>query len=351
VFDPRHLTAPLATADSGGVLLRVLIGLALLLAVVAIAVAAGAGSLAKDEIRTRTLALEKNAPFAEASREVELPGGDVALVAHFPREAEPGGAASDPGPVPAPIVLVHGTPDTMGAWGPLLFGEGALAGRFDVWAIEVTGHGMAAPADGPFPFQRCADFVARTIEALGLEGVTLVGNSYGGEFCWRAALDRPDLVGRLVLIDSSGLHRTQEQFLSEEVKMRDWGFAARLGYLLNSEPRVASALDPHFEGGADDGRVHEVWLGLENRGNWNAMIDLVRDENGARQDELADLAMPTLLVFGEHDEAYPPEDFGREFERRIPDARLEVVAGAGHYPHEQRPAVVARLLAGFAAGE
>lgn len=349
MLEPRHLAAPLAAADAGGVLLRVLIGLAVVIAVVAIAIAAGAGSLPKAEIRSRTLALEKNAPFAEASREVQLPGGDVALVAHFPRDVEPEGAAGEA--TPAPIVLVHGTPDTMGAWGPLLFGEGALAGRFDVWTIEVTGHGMAAPAEGPFPFQRCADFVARTLEALGLEGVTLVGNSYGGEFCWRAALDRPELVGRLVLIDSSGLHRTQEQFLSEEVKMRDWGFAARLGYLLNSEPRVASALDPHFEGGADDGRVHEVWLGLENRGNWNAMIDLVRDENGGREDELGDLAAPTLLVFGEHDEAYPPEVFGREFERRIPDARLEVVEGAGHYPHEQRPAEVARLLSAFASGE
>lgn len=342
--DPRHLQLPLAAADSGGVVLRVLFVLAVLVAIFAIAVALGAGSLPKDAIRARTLALEKNSPFAEALTEVGLAGGGVARVAHFPRSA---GAEDEPA---APIVLVHGTPDTMGAWGPLLFGEGALAGRFDVWTIEVTGHGMAAPADGPFPFQRCAEFVAGTIDALGLEGVTLVGNSYGGEFCWRAALDRPDLVGRLVLIDSSGLRRTQEQFLSEEVKMRDWGYPARLGYLLNSESRVASALDPHFEGGADEGRVHEVWLGLESRENWNAMIDLVRDENGGRQEELGDLAMPTLLVFGEHDEAYPPAEFGAEFERRIPDARLVVVDGAGHYPHEQRPAEVGRLIAGFAAG-
>ena len=49
----------------------------------------------------------------------------------------------------------------------------------------------------------------------------------------------PDLVDRLVLIDCSGLPRSFDQFLSEEVKMREWS-VARLGYLLNSEDRWPS---------------------------------------------------------------------------------------------------------------
>ena len=145
------------------------------------------------------------------------------------------------------------------------------------------------------------------------------------------------------------LPRSDEEFLPEEVKMREWS-VARLGYLLNSEDRVAFALDPHFDGAADDGRVHEVFLGLENRTNWGAMIDLVRDENGERADDLGRIAAPALLVFGELDQAYSPTTFGAEFERRIPDARLEVIEGAGHYPHEQEPATVARLLLEFHRG-
>ena len=179
----------------------------------------------------------------------------------------------------------------------------------------------------------------------------MVGNSYGGEFCWRAALDRPDLIAKLVLIDSSGLSRAPEEFLPEEVKMREWGFAARLGYLLNSESRVAFALDPHFDGNAPKERTREVFLCLENRGNWNATIDLARDENGGRSGELNALTQPTLLLFGEHDVAYPPGTFGAAFERRISDARLVVVKGAGHYPHETRPAEVAALIDAFARGE
>lgn len=330
----------------GGVLIRLLGLLVVLLLGLVVAIRAGFGSTATEDVRRETLAIPKNAPFAAALKEVVLDRtGETVYAAHLPAEE-----ASEP-----PLVLVHGTPDTMGAWEPLLFGEGGLAaalgGTRDVWAIEIIGHGMASAGDGPYPFQRCADFVGAALAALGLEDVVLVGNSYGGEFCWRAALDHPDRIGRLVLIDTSGLPRTEEQFLSEELKMRNWGLAARLGYLINSEDRVASALDPHFDGGADPGRVREVWLGLENRGNWNAMIDLVRDENGGRAGELGDLTQPTLLIFGEHDEAYPPSEFGAEFERRIPEARLEVVEGAGHYPHEQDPARVAELLLGFLSEE
>ncbi|MEM9380848.1 MAG: alpha/beta hydrolase, partial [Planctomycetota bacterium] len=306
------------------VVLSAFLGLVVLSAVGAIAVARGCGSMPLKSVRSGTMSLRKNARFAANLRLLAVPSsGEEVLAAYFPAEEGEGGP---------PVVLVHGTPDTMGAWEPLLFGPGQLAGRADVWTLEVVGHGMAASDRGPYPFQRCADFVASAIEALGLEGVTLVGNSYGAEFCWRAAVDRPDLVGKLVLIDSSGLPRAEDEFLSEEVKMREWS-VARLGYLVNSEPRVASALDPHFDGGADPGRVREVFLGLENRGNWNAMIDLVRDENGDRAADLARLEMPTLLLWGALDQAYPPDTFGRTFEERIPDARLVVVEGAGHYPH------------------
>lgn len=309
---------------------------------ISLAISQGAGSRSKADIRSEILALPKNAPFAAALQEkAPLRTGESALYAHFPPNA-----AELAGGARAPIVFVHGTPDTMGAWSPLLFGPGALAGKESIYTLEVIGHGIADAGRGRFPFQRCADHVASAIEALGLDGVTLVGNSYGAEFCWRAAADRPDLISKLVLIDSSGLPRTEDQFLSEEVKMRDW-WVARYGYLLNSEERVAFALDPHFDGAADKERVRETFLGLENRGNWNAMIDLVRDENGERKDDLNTLQMPTLLIFGEHDQAYPPETFGSEFEERIPDARLHVIAGAGHYPHEQRPEEVAALILGF----
>jgi pimeloyl-ACP methyl ester carboxylesterase len=60
------------------------------------------------------------------------------------------------------------------------------------------------------------------------------------------------------------------------------------------------------------------------------------------------LRQPALLLWGAEDVAYRPERFGALFRDTIPDARLVLIEGAGHYPHEEKPAEVARAIAAFA---
>ena len=153
---------------AGGALVRLLGALLLLLVVVWAAISVGAGSLRPAEVQRRILDLPKNAVFEGAMVTGRVTAsGDPVLAAHFPCSADEAVARR-------PIVLVHGTPDTMGAWWPLLFGPGALAGTADVWTLEVVGHGMLGDAEGPFSFQRCADHVAGSLDSLELSGVTLV---------------------------------------------------------------------------------------------------------------------------------------------------------------------------------
>ena len=187
------------------------------------------------------------------------------------------------------------------------------------------------------------------MQALGLEGVDLVGHSYGGEVCLELALDHPDLVGRLVLMDSSGIEREPEEFLPEEVKMREWS-VARFGYLLNSAARVGIALEPHFEEPPRDAFLQEITLSCEGAENWRCMVALCRDENGNRQADLPGLDRPTLLLWGARDIAYPPERFAQAFLEALPDARLVVIEGAGHYPFEETPLDTGQALLEFLDG-
>jgi pimeloyl-ACP methyl ester carboxylesterase len=302
----------------------------------------------KDEVEASLLALAGNEPVRAQGLEhrrvqVELEGRPEEVELTLLR-AGPEGPPAAP-----PVVLVHGTPGSLFTWVELIFGgpdfEGLAATR-EVWAFDVIGHGTTRTSTPPYSFQRCADLVAGAIEALGLRRVVLVGHSYGGEFCWRAALDHPELVERLVLIDTSGYARAPEEFLPEEVAMRE-NPLARIGYLLNSRERIRTAYQPHFREPVPDERVEELYLACDNRDNWRAMVELARDENGDRQGELGDLKTPTLLVWGAEDIAYPPESYGRRFERDLPAAWLELVPECGHYPHEERPAEVARILRAY----
>jgi pimeloyl-ACP methyl ester carboxylesterase len=308
-------------------------------------VAGGCSSMKKPEIETRLLALQKNEPLRAAglrtlASEVSIEGRRVPVEYRWHE-------AGTSGPV---VVLVHGTPSSLVTWSELIHGgpgfEG-LAATCRVYAPDVVGHGTTRTQLPNYSFQACADWVAGFLDALDLKDVTLVGQSYGGEFAWRAALDRPERIARLVLMSSSGFPRRDDEWLPEEVKMREMSLA-KVGWLLNSRERVRPAVQLHFGAPLPGERLEEYFLVLENRDNWSAMIDLARDENGTRSAELAKLRQPTLLLWGERDVAYRPERFGNLFAETIPAARLELVSQAGHYPHEEQPARVAERVRAFA---
>lgn len=318
--------------------------------VAGLAALAGCRSLSKEELEERLLALPKNAPARAAGlarREVVLDVDGERRTLELTHLAVP---AERPEPGRRPVVLVHATPSTLFSWTELVFGgEGfrGLSAERDVYALEVVGHGVARGDASPYGFQRCADWVAAAIEALDVGPVHLVGSSYGGEFAWRAALDRPEGVASLALLDASGYERRPGDWLPEEVQMRE-NRLARFGWLLNSRERIESALAPHFRTIPPD-RVEEVFLVCENADDWQAMVALARDENGDRADELRDLEPPTLVLWGADDVAYPVDAYARRFAEDVPDVRLVTLPDTGHYPHEERPAEVARELERFFA--
>lgn len=302
-------------------------------------------SMKKATVEERLLALEKNAPLRgrieTLARRVTLGGEQVEARFRHYRAGERGR------PV---VVLVHGTPSSLVTWTACVFGPGGLAESCDVLALEMVGHGATRTELDAYSFERGAEWIQAFLEALALRDVTLVGNSYGGECVWRAALNRPDLVGKVVLMSSSGFPRKDDEWFPEEVKMREMSLA-KIGWLLNSRDGVRGALQPHFQVPVPDEHTEEVFLVCENRDNWHAMIDLARDENGTRAGELANLLQPTLLLWGAQDIAYRPGTIGERFRATLPSARLELIEGAGHYPQEEKPAEVARAIAAFARGD
>ena len=308
-------------------------------------------SLTKAEIGELLQGLGKNAALRSISRlsfraDLGLGESDYELVYHHSPAQLPGAEV--------PVVLIHGTPSTLYSWTEIIKGlpggEGTqatpgLAATRDVYALEVIGHGIAPGDASPYSFERCARFIVAALHALELERVHLVGSSYGAEFCWRAALNAPQLFESLVLLDSSGYPRREADWLPEEVEMRE-NSLANYGWWLNSKARITTALAPHFRVLPPD-RVEEFFWVCENASNWRAMIDLVRDENGLRSPELIQLQVPTLLLWGAEDLAYGADYYAQLFDKDIPNSRLEVLPETGHYPHEERPALVLARLSLF----
>lgn len=327
--------------------MRTLAVLAALIAVAAVIsfVMASCSSLPKDEIERRLAELPKNKAaaalgFSTSEAVVAIGGKSQSVKFSWLHAGTPGKPK---------LLLIHGTPGSAMTWSELIFGVPGFDGLlrdFDIYALEMIGHGSARSKLSKYSFQACADYIHGFLDSQDLRNVCIVGQSYGGEFAWRAALDAPDRITRVVLVDSAGMPRNDDEWLPEEVKLRDWP-GASLGYLLNSRERIRGALRPHFQTPVADERVEEMFLNCDNSDNWGAVVDLARDENGTRSTELSKLTQPTLLVWGERDIAYAVARFARRFEAAIPASRLVQIPDCGHYPQEERPAELGRLLREF----
>ncbi|MET3963102.1 4,5:9,10-diseco-3-hydroxy-5,9,17-trioxoandrosta-1(10),2-diene-4-oate hydrolase [Marmoricola sp. OAE513] len=108
------------------------------------------------------------------------------------------------------VVLLHG--GGAGATGASNYARNidALAEHFHVIVPDMPGYGQSTKRiDHSDPFGDLASFLGGLIKALGLEKVHLIGNSYGGAAALRLAIEKPELVDRLILMGPGGIGTTR----------------------------------------------------------------------------------------------------------------------------------------------
>ncbi|HXP22402.1 MAG TPA: alpha/beta fold hydrolase [Streptosporangiaceae bacterium] len=105
-----------------------------------------------------------------------------------------------------PLVLLHGGGPGASAWSNFSRNLPVFAGRFRTLMLDQPGFGRSAapPVTGHY-FTFAAAALASLLDHLGIEKVSLIGNSLGGGTAVRFALDYPDRAGRLVLMGPGGL--------------------------------------------------------------------------------------------------------------------------------------------------
>ena len=245
-------------------------------------------------------------------------------------------AVHGPGPGRVRVVLVHGFTQTLTSWGPV---AERLAGQFEVVRVDLPGHGTSGGVRAGF--EEAAGLVG---EAGGM-GV-YVGYSLGGRLCLRLALERPDLVRRLVLIGASpGIADPGQR---EARRDADEALARRI-----ERDGVEVFLDawlagPLFSSLSVDAAGREERLANTAEGLASALRRLGTGVQESLWDRLGELRPPALLMAGERAPKFA--SIAREMAAAIgPAARVAVVAGAGHAVHLERPAETAALVGEFAA--
>ena len=228
-----------------------------------------------------------------------------------------------------PVLLLHG-----GAGLDSVAGfAGLLAGRFPVQVLTPVHPGFAGtprPA-GLDSARRLGELYRDLLGQLGLTGVTVLGSSIGGWIAAELSLAAPDRVARLVLLDAAGLasasHPAADYFSMTLDQVFDVSFAHPDRFRIDP-----AALTSEQQATAAGNRAAlEVYGGRS-----------MTDPGLAAR--LAQLTVPTLVVWGEADRMFRPA-YGQEYAAAIPGATFRLVPDAGHLPQLEAPEAVLALLA------
>ncbi len=238
-----------------------------------------------------------------------------------------------------PLVFLHA------AWG-LTWDSflGALAQHFTVHAPAHPGttpdaHDDIHHLDGLWDLVLCYD---ELLSALKLDRAVVVGHSFGGMVACELAAAYPERAHRLVLIDPLGFWR-------DDARVVNWAMLspAALPGAIFSNPQGEAArglfgpTEPPEAAGA--ARVRIMWaMGTTGKFIWPL------PDKGLKK-RIHRVKAAALVIWGTDDQLVPPL-YAEEFTTRLPGARVQTIDGAGHAPHLDDPATVARLVREFAGG-
>ena len=241
---------------------------------------------------------------------------------------------------PPSTVLVHGVGSH--AWSWLPFVEALGPGERAV-AVDMRGHGDSQwAADGDYSTEAHAADLAGVLDAVGARDVTLVGASWGGLVGLVLAARRPDLVGRLVMVDlapSSTKHPDDVPPRPASFERHGEAVAAEQGRNPRARPETVELLAAHGTRPGEGGRLVPKHDPLFLR-RWPFRAE---DHWAA----LRSVGCPLLVVKASDSPVLPAADAERMV-AEAPDGRLETIAGTGHVVHVDDPAALVAIVRAFA---
>lgn len=246
---------------------------------------------------------------------------------------------------PVPIVLIHGTSASLHTWDG--WAE-ALRGQRRVIRFDLPGFGLTGPnAADDYSMAVYVQWLGALLDRLGVQRAVLAGNSLGGEVAWATAHAFPQRVDQLILVDAAGY-----AFESESVP---------LAFRIAATPGLSVLMEQLLPPGMVEKSVRNVYgdparvtpalvqrySDLARRdGNRHALARRMAQRNTGRAQDLRDLAVPTLILWGAHDRLIPPV-YGERFAADIQGAKLVVFKDLGHVPQEEDPAATVAVVQEF----
>lgn len=241
------------------------------------------------------------------------------------------------------LVLLHGVASSSHTWDGWVK---ELRHYYRIIRVDLPGHGLTGPdpTRKQYDIDYMTDMLNKLLVRIGVDKAHIAGNSLGGYIAWNYAVDYPEKVDKLILLDSAGY----PQKMPFIMRFASWPVIGGISQVFMPRFMVGNNIKAAY---GDDSKVdkelvrryHDLTL---RKGNRKALVQIFREfkrqsNNPHLGDDVGKVKAHTLLMWGEED-TWVPLDVMEKFRQNLPNVRLVTYEGVGHMPMEELPVQTAR---------
>ncbi len=217
-----------------------------------------------------------------------------------------------------PVIVLHGWGANINTVLPIV---NILKDRYKVYALDLPGFGESEEPKEPISSFEYAKIVKDFIVDEGIEKASFIGHSFGGKLSIIMGSKYPDMVNKIVLIDSAGLiPKRGIDYYVKVYSFKSLRFIYKNFFFWLKDDKRMERFYKKF--GSTDYR--------DSSGVMRKILVIVVNEN--LKDLLKDIKAPTLIIWGDED-TDTPLYMAKTMEKEIKDSGLVVLEGAGHYSY------------------
>ncbi|MFX1233566.1 MAG: alpha/beta fold hydrolase [Promethearchaeota archaeon] len=236
-----------------------------------------------------------------------------------------------------PLLLIHGLGSSTRDWE---FQVPTFSQKYQVITIDLRGHGKTDKPKGPYNMQMFAKDIAELLEIIGVTSTHILGISLGGGIAFQFAVDYPELVKSLIIVNA-GIEIPADSF-----KMKLEAFKRISIVRLVGMKKMGQVLAPRLfiKPEQEDLRqkLIERWQENDKKAYLSAMRALI---GWSIRDHLDKIKCPTLIIGSDQD--YAPSSIKEEYTALLPNAKFIEIKDAGHAVAIEKPEEFNEIVMNF----
>jgi 3-oxoadipate enol-lactonase len=236
-----------------------------------------------------------------------------------------------------PLLLIHGLGSTTRDWE---FQVPSFSQKYRVITIDLRGHGKTDKPKGPYNMQIFAEDIAELLKKLGIKSIHILGISLGGGIAFQFAVDYPDFVKSLIVVNA-GIEMPADSF-----KLRLEAFKRSFIVKLVGMKKMGDVLAPRLfikpEQEELRSKLIERWAENDKKAYLSAMRALI---GWTIRDQLDKIKCPTLIIGS--DEDYAPSSVKEEYTKLLQNAKFIEIKDARHAVAMEKPEEFNELVINF----